>query len=139
MPKTPAFLLLCLLPCVTFAQHSKAEKSGLYNFPYKGDTWTGKIIAIDTNAHTLSLQYTDKKGQSEEFTAKALPSFKVHVKDRPEQRVLRLHLGDKLIVYYIAVGQKYPVPDEHGKRKDVAATENLVFEAELIPPKEEKK
>lgn len=139
MPKTAAFLFLCLLPHVTFAQHGKAEKSGLYNFPYKGDTWTGKIVAIDTNAHTLSLEYIDKQGQSEEFTAKALPSFKVHVKDHPEQNVLRLHLGDTLVVYYIAIGQKYPVADEHGKKKDVAATANLTFEAELIPPKKEKK
>src|SRR6185437_3131455 len=106
---------------------------------YKGDTWSGKILAIDVNAHTLSLEYTDKKGQSEEFTAKALPSFKVHVKDHPEQKVLRLHLGDTVIVYYIAIGQKYPVAVEHGKMKDVTATENLTFEAELIPPKKKKK
>lgn len=139
MRKTVALLFLCLLPSVTFGQHGKSEKGGLYTFPYKGDTWTGEIVALDPNTRAISLQYTDKKGESEEFDARILPTFKAYVKDRREQKVSNLNLGDKVIVCYLATGQKYPVKDEHGKKKDVAATENLVFEAELIPPKKEKK
>lgn len=139
MRKTAALLFLCSVPSVTFAQHGKSEKGGLYTFPYKGDTWTGEIVALDQNTRAISLQYTNKKGESEEFSARILQTFKAYVKDHREQKVSNLNLGDKVIVYYIAAGQKYPVTDEHGKKKDVAATENLVFEAELIPAKKEKK
>lgn len=139
MRKVAALLLLCSLPSVVFAQHGKSEKSGLYTFPYKGDTWTGEIVAIDSNAREITLQYTDKKQQTEKFSAKLLQGFKAYVKDHREQKVLSLNLGDKIIAYYIAIGQKYPVTDEHGKKKDIAASENLVFEAELIPPKKDKK
>ena len=63
------------------------------------------------------LQYTDKKGQTEKFTAKLVPEFKAFVKDHPEQKVSILNQGDKIIAYYVAIGQKYPVTDEHGKQK----------------------
>jgi hypothetical protein len=61
------------------------------------------------------------------------------VKDYKEQKVSSLNLGDKVVVYYIAIGQKYPVTDEHGKKKEIPATENMVFEAEVFPAKKDKK
>ena len=139
MAKALAILFLCSLPLTVSAQHGKSERSGLYTFPYKGDTWTGEIIATDPNSRQIKLQYTDKKGQTEEFTAKLLPLFKAYVKDHRDQKVSSLNLGDKIIAYYIAIGQKYPVTDEQGKKKDAVATENLIFEAEVIPPKKDKK
>src|SRR5271165_3834347 len=139
MRKLVAFLLFCSLPSTVSAQHGKSEKGGLYTFPYKGDTWTGEIVATDPNTHEITLQYTDKKGQTEQFTAKLMPGFKAFVKDHREQKVSSVNQGDKIIAYYIAIGQKYPVTDEHGKKKDIAATENLIFEAEVIPPKKDKK
>ncbi len=138
MRKVAAFLFLCSLPWVVSAQHGKSERAELYNFPYKGDTWTGEIVAMDPKTREISLQYTDKKGGPEKFAARLLPSFKASVKDHPERKVSSLSLGDKVIACYIAIGQKYPVTDEHGKKKDIAATENLVFKAEIIPPKKDK-
>jgi hypothetical protein len=139
MWRATALLLLCSLPLILLAQHSKTEKGGLYTFPYKGDTWTGEIIATDPNTHEITLEYTDKKGQTEKFTATLLPDLKAYVKDRRDQKAPMLNRGDKIIAYYIAIGQKYPVTDEHGRKKDIVATQNLVFEAEVIPPKKEKK
>jgi hypothetical protein len=139
MRKIAAFLFLCALPCVASAQQGKSEKGGLYSFPYKGDTWTGEIVSTDPNTREISLQYTSKKGEAEKFTAKLLPGFKAYVKDHPEQKVSGVNLGDKIIAYYVAVGQKYPITDEQGKRKDIVATENMVFEVEVIPPKKDKK
>jgi hypothetical protein len=134
-----ASFFLLSLPLVVCAQHGKSEKGGLYTFPYKGDTWTGEIVAIDQDTHEISLQCTNKKGQTERFTAKLTPSFKASVKEHREQKVSSLNLGDKVVAYYVAIGQKYFVTDEHGKKKDIIATENLVFEAEVMPPKKDKK
>ena len=139
MRNVSVILFLCSMACVVSAQHGKSEKGGLYNFPYKGDTWTGEIVATDPNTPGITLQYTDKKGQTENFTAKLMPGFKAFVKDHREQKVSSVNQGDKIIAYYIAIGQKYPVTDEHGKKKEIAATENLIFEAEVIPPKKDKK
>ncbi len=139
MRKVAPFLLFCSLASIVSAQHGKSEKGGLYTFPYKGDTWTGEIVATDQNTGEITLQYTDKKGQTEKFSAKLMPGFKAFVKDHREQKLSSVNQGDKIIAYYIAIGQKYPVTDEHGKKKDIAATENLVFEAEVIPPKKDKK
>ncbi len=139
MRKVAAILLLCSFPWVASAQHGKTQKPGFYAFPYKGDIWTGEIVAFDPNTREVTLQYTDKKGETEKFTARLLSTFKAYGKDHPEQKVSSLNLGDKIIAYYIAIGQKYPVTDEQGKKHDVVATENLIFEAEVFPPKKEKK
>jgi hypothetical protein len=136
--KGAALLLFCSLPAVVFAQHGKLEKAGLYNFPYKGDTWTGEIVAAEPSTREITLQYVDKKGQAEKFIAKLLPTCEVLVQDHPERQVLRLNRRDKIIAYYIAIGQKYPIRDEQGKKKDVAASENLIFRAEVILPNDKK-
>ena len=132
-------ILLCAFGGGAPAQHAKSEKGGLYTFSYKGDTWTGEIAAIDQETRQITLQYADKKGQVEKFDAKLLPNFKVSVKDHPEQKVSSLNIGDKITLYYIAAGQKYPVTDNQGKKKEIVATENLVFEGELYPPKKQQK
>ena len=139
MRNVAAFLLFCSLASTVSAQHGKSENGGVYPFPYKGDTWTGEIVAADPNTGEITLQYTDKKGQTESFTAKLMPGFRAYMKDHREQKVSNLNHGDKIIAYYVAIGEKYPITDEQGKRKDIAATENLVFEAEVIPQKKEKK
>jgi hypothetical protein len=139
MRKIAVFLFLCSFSWGVAAQHGKSEKGGFYAFAYKGDIWTGEIVASDPSIRQVSLQYTDKKGGTEDFTGKLLSTFKAYVKDHPEQKVSSLNLGDKIIAYYIAIGQKYPVTDEHGKKQDVIATENLIFEAEVFPPKKGKK
>jgi hypothetical protein len=139
MRKVAVFLFLCSFSWGVPAQHGKSEKSGLYNFPYKGDIWTGEIVGSDPSNHQISLQYTDKKGGTENFSGKLLSTFKAYVKDHPEQKLSSLSLGDKITAYYIAIGQKYPITDEHGKMHDVIATENLIFEAEVFPPKKDKK
>ena len=133
MRRVAACLLFCSLPLIVSAQHGKTESPGVYTFSYKGDTWTGEIVAVEQDTREIMLQYTDKKGQTEKFTAKLVPEFKAFVKDHPEQKVSILNQGDKIIAYYVAIGQKYPVTDEHGKKKDIAATENLVFQAESFP------
>jgi hypothetical protein len=139
MRRVGAFLCFCSFAFVVSAQHGKSEKGGLYTFPYNGDTWTGEIVAVDPSTRDISLQFTDKKGQTEKFTARLLPGLAPYVKDYKEQKVSSLNLGDKVVVYYIAIGQKYPVTDEHGKKKEIPATENMVFEAEVFPAKKDKK
>jgi len=128
-----------LVVTLAFAQHGKSQKGGLYNFNYKGDTWTGEIVAYDPATRQITLQYTDKKGQTENFTAKLKPGAKATVQDRPEERLASLNSGDRIIAKYIATGQKFFVEDEKGKIKEVAATENIIFEVEVIPPKKDKK
>ena len=134
-----AFLCVCSFAFVVSAQHGKSEKGGLYPFPYNGDTWTGEIVAVDPTTRDISLPYTDKKGQSEKFTARLLPGLTPFVKDHKGEKVSSLNLGDAVIVYYIAIGQKYPVSDEHEKKKEIPATENLIFELEVIPSNKDKK
>jgi hypothetical protein len=46
------------MPWVVSAQNGKSEKGGLYTFPYKGDTWTGEIVATDPNTREITLQYS---------------------------------------------------------------------------------
>ncbi len=134
-----AFVCVLLLVFCVFAQHGKSQKGGLYTFNYKGDTWTGEIVAFDPATREISLQYTDKKGQTEKFTAKLKPGAKATVKNRPEERIASLNSGDRIIAYYIATGQKYFVEDEKGKKKEVVATENIIFEIEVIPANKDKK
>jgi hypothetical protein len=50
-----------------------------------------------------------------------------------------LEVGDRVIAYYVAIGQKYPAVDERGRKREVVATENLVFEIEVFPRKKDKK
>jgi len=127
-----AFLTTCC-PAV-FGQHGKSEGKGFYNFPYHGDTWTGKIVAFDRPTLEVTLQAIDnKQGQKETFKAKIKLGAKATVKERPGEKVNSLNVGDRIIAYYIAPGQKYPVFDEAGKKKDVVATENLIFEIEVFP------
>jgi hypothetical protein len=125
-------LFLALSSCVptVLAQHLKTDK---------GDTWTGEIMVVDPAKRILTIHFTDKGGDLEEFTGKFTADYKVFVKDHPDQNVPSLNLGDKVTVYYVAIGQKYPVKDESGKTHDVMATENLIFQAELLPPKKQKK
>jgi len=132
--------LLCALSVSLsgFAQHAKSQKSGLYNFPYKGDTWTGEIVGFNGDTREITLQYTDKKGRTETFTGRVKLGVKVNVKDKPDERNPSLNVGDRIIAYYIAPGQKYFILDDAGKKKEVAATENLIFEIELLPPKKDK-
>jgi hypothetical protein len=130
---------LCLSSCAALAQQGKSERNALYTFAYKGDTWTGEIVSMDAGTREITLQYTSKKGETQKFTGKLLPGFKAYVHDHEDQRLSRVNIGDKIIAYYVAPGQKYPVNDEQGKPKSVVATENVIFEVEVIPPKKEKK
>jgi hypothetical protein len=139
MRKLATIMFLCSLPSTLSAQHGKAERGGLFTFPYHGDTWTGEIVDIDTNSGQITLQYTDKKDQTEKFVAKLTAGYKAYVMDHKEQKVSVLNPGDKIVAYYIAIGQKYPVKDAAGKKQDVAATENLIFQVEVVPPKKSKK
>jgi len=131
--------------CIVFlggsalAQHGKSEKSGFYNFPYKGDTWAGEIVSFDQQARQITLQYTDKKGQTETFTGHVEAGTKATVKDQPDQRVHSLNVGDRIIAYYIAPGQKHMVLGENGKRTEETATENIVFDIEVLPKKHKSK
>jgi hypothetical protein len=129
-----AILALALASSAS-AQHGKTEESRLYNFPYKGDTWTGEIASLEQSDATLTLRYTDKKGQTQTFTGRFTSRLKAYIKGHPEQKVTRLNVGDRIIAYYIAPGQKYFILDEHGKRKDAVATENIVFEVAVFPRK----
>jgi hypothetical protein len=117
------------------AQHGKLEGSRFFNFPYKGDTWTGEITAFDQREATVTLTYTSKNGRTETFTGRLTSHVKAYVKGHPEEKVARLNVGDRIMAYYVAPGQKYFILDEHGKRKDVVATENLIFEVEVLPEK----
>lgn len=134
-----ALVSALLLVSFAFAQHGKSQKGGLYTFNYKGDTWTGEIVAFDPATREIILQYTDKKGQTEKFTAKLKPGAKATVKDRPDEKLSSINSGDRIIAYYIAIGQKFFGEDEKGRKKEVVATENIIFELEVIPPKKDKK
>jgi hypothetical protein len=131
-------LLVLMIALTAAAQHGKSEKGGLYNFPYKGDTWTGEIISFghgEAARGTVTLSYTDKKGQVQTLEGRFTSSLKMSIKDHPEQKIPQLRVGDRIIAYYIAPGQKYFVLDQNGKRKDVVATENIIFEVEVLPKK----
>jgi hypothetical protein len=128
-------LLLAVLATTSWAQHGKIEESGFYNFPYKGDTWTGEIVSLAQRDATITLNYTDKRGHSQTFIGKLQPRVKAYVKGHPEQRVTQLSVGDRVVAYYIAPGQKYFVLDENGRRKDAVATQNIVFEVAVFPRK----
>ena len=128
----PVMFLMTFCTAV-FGQHGKSQKSVLYNFPYKGDTWTGEIVAFDRPNHQVTLQATDKNGQTETFTAKIKLGAKATVKDHPEEKVTALNVGDHIIAYYVAPGQEYVVLDESGKKREAVATENLIFEIEVLP------
>lgn len=135
---TRILLCLVLLASTGFAQHRKSTKGGLYNFPYKGDTWTGEIINLDSETREVTLQYTDKKGKTEIFKARVKAGVRLAFKDRPEEKVTSVNLGDRITAYYIAPGQKYFVQDERGKKKEVVADENLIFEIEVWTAKKQK-
>lgn len=134
---TIAVLSLFSLATIAAAQHSKTEKGGLYNFPYKGDIWTGEIVAFDQDAHEITLEYVDKKGHAERFTGRVNPGARTFPKDKPGEKISSLSIGDRITAYYVAPGQKYFVSDEHGKRKEVKATENLIFQIEVLPQKKQ--
>jgi hypothetical protein len=134
-----AFLFFCSLPASAFAQHGKADKPGAFTFPYKGDTWTGEIVAVDPNTRIVTLQFTTRGGDTDEFSARLDAGYKAFVKDHPDQPVSSLRLGDKIIAYYVAIGQSYLAKDEKGNTHDAVATENLIFQVEVFPPKKSKK
>jgi hypothetical protein len=128
-------ILAVVLASSAPAQHGKVEESRFYNFPYKGDTWTGEIASLGQADATLTLSYTGKNGQTQTFTGRFTSRVKAYVKGHPEQKVTRLNVGDRIIAYYIAPGQKYFILDEQAKKKDAVATENIVFEVAVFPKK----
>jgi hypothetical protein len=128
-------MLILAVASSASAQHGKLEGSRFFNFPYKGDTWTGEITSFDQREGTVTLTYTSKNGRTETFTGRFTSQVKAYVKGHPEQKVARLNVGDRIVAYYVAPGQKYLILDENGKKKNVVAAENIVFEVEVFPKK----
>lgn len=116
---------------IAFGQHGYAE-NGLYNFNYKGDMWTGEITAFDKAAKSLTLTY-EHKGKVQTFTRVIKPA--VHVVNQDDQNVdpttVRVKVGEKITVYYVKEGDKYPV--ENGtKQHDEVAKANIIFKIKLL-------
>jgi hypothetical protein len=120
-------LLIALsVASAAFGQHGQAD-SGLYNFNYNGDTWTGKVTEFDKASKSLTLTY-EHKGQTGTFTGLIKPA--IHFVNKDGQDVdpatVRVNIGDQMTVYYIKEGLKYPVMDGTKPRVEVAKA-NIIF------------
>jgi hypothetical protein len=125
------FIAITIVPVYAFAQHGMIGESGLYNFPYHGDTWTGVVSNLDPQTGHLTLSYT-KKGKNEDFTGLVEKSVALEDKDgRPIQHQ-SITLGQKLMVYYVEKGRKYVVWDENHKQHETRATENVIFKIRVF-------
>jgi hypothetical protein len=127
-----AGLLALTLTCGNFAaaQHGDAGP-GYYRFNYHGDTWTGEISSFDQAAGVLTLKY-EHKGKTETFTGMLKPPVQVTDKEgNPAPAQVRVKVGDRITVYYIKEGLKYPAK-ESGKDHNEVASANLIFQIKLL-------
>jgi hypothetical protein len=127
--------LAALLPSppVAIAQHGKAE-GGLYTFDYHGDTWTGKIAAVEHEKNAITLEY-EHKDKVETFTGILKPPLEVVDQEgQPTKTRTHLQIGDRVTAYYIAQGLKYSMREGDGTRHTHVAGDNLIFKIKLLPP-----
>ena len=121
-----------IIVSTAIAQHGMAERAGLYNFPYHGDTWTGIVTSLDPSTRHLTLSYSHKD-KSESFTG-VLQAEGAALEDDDGNAIANqpLTIGQKLMVYYVEKGRKYFIWDDSKKKHEAKADENIIFKIRLF-------
>ena len=92
--------MMLLLALSAWAQKGVAEPD-YYPMNYSGNTWTGKVTAVDENKREFTLTYK-KKDKEETFTAVLPKGYKVKMSDGKDYDIKMSDLsGLQIKVYYI--------------------------------------
>jgi hypothetical protein len=105
MPARAAtFLLLScsLVAATTFAQHGSAE-SGYFPATYAGDTFSGKVTAVDDASRTVTLEFSAPNKKTETFTGTIEKDYVARWKDGTNHTLQPsdIPIGTQLKVYYM--------------------------------------
>lgn len=132
--KFVAILVSLILVSPAIAQHGMAERPGLYNFPYHGDTWTGTVSSLDPSTRHLTLSYSHRD-KSESFTGVLQPEGAA-LEDEDGNAIANqpITIGQKLMVYYVEKGRKYFIWDDNKKKHEAKADENIIFKIRVFRP-----
>jgi hypothetical protein len=107
-----AIIFLSITATVS-AQHGTAP-NGYYPANFFGDTWTGKLTAVNDSSRELTLSYTDEKHtKTQALTGVLEDGYLTETRDgrRIELKPSMIPIGTDLTVFYYVVKRK-----EQGKK-----------------------
>lgn len=116
MKLTLLLITLVAVEAASFAQYGTAP-NGFYTSPYDGQTFTGKVIAVDQSSEAITISYENGK-KNETFVGRLKQACTVASTDGKGMTALDLPIGTDVTVYF------QPTPRKEGS---TSVKENLII------------